>query len=170
MPQNNKLEVWLRGPLPDVPALLQPIAHALLQAEEEIIELMTDFDEDNLWKRPADVASVGFHLQHLTGVLDRLFTYARGESLSDTQLQYLASEGKENQDIDVHSLVESFKNQIDIAIQQLKMTDSETLTEIREVGRAKIPSTVIGLLFHAAEHTTRHLGQLLVTAKMVSVK
>lgn len=170
MPQNNKLEVWLRGPLPDIPALLQPIAHALLQAHEEIEAIMTDFDEDNLWKRPADVASVGFHLQHLTGVLDRLFTYARGESLSDTQLQYLASEGKENQETKINTLVELFKNQVILAIQQLKTTDSETLTEIREVGRAKIPSTVIGLLTHAAEHTTRHLGQLLVTAKVVSVK
>lgn len=66
MPEKNKLEVWLRGPLADVPPLLQPVAHALLQAEEEVIELMTDFGNENLWKRPADVASVGFHLQHLT--------------------------------------------------------------------------------------------------------
>lgn len=168
MPEKNKLEVWLRGPLADVPPLLQPVAHALLQAEEEVIELMTDFGNENLWKRPADVASVGFHLQHLTGVLDRLFTYARGKSLSDIQLQYLKSEGKENPEIRVENLVEAFSNQVTIAIEQIKETDSETLTEVREVGRGKIPSTVIGLLFHAAEHTTRHLGQLLVTVKMVS--
>jgi len=168
MPEKNKLEVWLRGPLADVPPLLQPVAHALLQAEEEVVELMTDFSNENLWKRPADVASVGFHLQHLTGVLDRLFTYAGGESLSATQFEALAAEGKENPEISVKNLVEAFSNQVIVAIEQLKKTDSETLTEVREVGRGKIPSTVIGLLFHAAEHTTRHLGQLLVTVKMVS--
>ncbi len=79
-----KREVWLRGPLPDVPALLQPVAHALLQAGEEVETLVADFPKKNLWDRPSGMASVGFHLQHLTGVLDRLFTYARGEVLSSS--------------------------------------------------------------------------------------
>ena len=165
----NKLEVWLRGPLPDIPPLLQPIAHALLQAQEEVAEIMQDFSEEKLWKQPAGVASVGFHLQHLAGVLDRLFTYARSESLSPIQLQALAAEGKENREIKIKDLVGAFDNQITLALTQLKAIDSQTLTEIREVGRGKIPSTVIGLLFHAAEHTTRHLGQLLVTAKVVKL-
>ncbi len=164
---SNKLEVWLRGPLPDFPPLLQPVAHALLQAQEEVAEIMQDFSEENLWKKPAGVASVGFHLQHLTGVLDRLFTYARSESLSKTQLEALAAEGKENSEIKVKDLVEAFNKQIALALTQLKATDSQTLTEVREVGRGKIPSTVIGLLVHATEHTTRHLGQLLVTAKAI---
>ncbi len=165
----NKLEVWLRGLLPDVPPLLQPIAHALLQAQEEVAEIMQDFSEEKLWKQPAGVASVGFHLHHLAGVLDRLFTYARGESLSPIQLQALAAEGKENREIKIKDLLRAFDNQITLALTQLKAIDSQTLTEIREVGRGKIPSTVIGLLFHAAEHTTRHLGQLLVTAKVVKL-
>src|SRR5579884_2421562 len=78
-------EVWLRGPLPDIPSLLQPVAHAILQAQEEVSAEMKDFPEKLLWERPAGVASVGFHLQHLTGVLDRLFTYASGESLNEEQ-------------------------------------------------------------------------------------
>ena len=90
-------EVWLRGPLPGFPPLLQPIAHALMQAREEVVTLMRDFPEDKRWERPAGVASVGFHLQHLTGVLDRLFTYARNESLSPGQLADLAAEGKPEQ-------------------------------------------------------------------------
>lgn len=166
MPKNN-LEVWLRGPLPDVPPLLQPIAHALLQAQEELHEYLSDFSDNLLWQRPADVASVAFHLQHLTGVLDRIFTYARGESLSEIQMQNLKAEGIENPKITVQQLIEDFNKQIEKAIFQLKNTDEATLTEVRGVGRAKIPSTVIGLLFHAAEHTTRHLGQLLVTSKVV---
>lgn len=168
MPKNI-LEVWLRGPLPDVPVLLQPVAHALLQAQEELAEYMHDFPEELLWEKPADVASVGFHLQHLTGVLDRIFTYARGESLTQSQLQALAAEGKENDEINLEKLLESFNNQVGQAMAQLKNTDQQLLTEARCVGRAKIPSTVIGLLFHAAEHTTRHLGQLLVTSKVVKL-
>jgi hypothetical protein len=82
-------EVWLRGPLPDVPALLQPVAHALLQAREEVDAFMEGFPETLIWERPGGVASVGFHLQHLTGVLDRLFTYARAQSLNEQQIRYL---------------------------------------------------------------------------------
>ena len=67
-------EVWLRGPLPDVPPLLQPVAHALRQAGEETAAALTDFPEKLLWERPAGVESVGFHLRHLAGVLDRLCT------------------------------------------------------------------------------------------------
>lgn len=161
------LEVWLRGPLPNVPPLLQPVAHALLQAQEELHEYLNDFPDNLLWQRPADVASVAFHLQHLTGVLDRIFTYARGESLTEAQMQALKSEGIEKSEITVQQLIEAFNQQVEKAIFQLKNTDEATLTEVRGVGRAKIPSTVIGLLFHAAEHTTRHLGQLLVTSKVV---
>jgi uncharacterized damage-inducible protein DinB len=165
----NKLEVWLRGLLPDVPPLLQPVAHALLQVQEEVAAIMQDFSEENLWKKPAGVASVGFHLQHLTGVLDRLFTYARGEALSPSQLETLAAEGKENSTIKIKDLVEAFDKQIVLALTQLKATDSQTLTQVREVGRGKIPSTVIGLLVHATEHTTRHFGQLLVTVKAIKL-
>lgn len=168
MPKNN-LEVWLRGSLPDVPPLLQPVAHALLQAQEELHEYLSDFPDSLLWQRPADVASVAFHLQHLTGVLDRIFTYARGESLSETQMQNLKAEGVENPEITVQQLIVDFNKQVEKAIFQLKNTDKSTLTEVRSVGQAKIPSTVIGLLFHAAEHTTRHLGQLLVTSKVVKL-
>src|ERR1700743_2676422 len=94
MADKNKPEVWLRGPLDGIPPLLQPVAHALLQAREEIDELMKDFPEELLWEKPAGMASPGFHLQHLSGVLDRLFTYARGEQLTQQQLTYLANEGK----------------------------------------------------------------------------
>src|SRR5262249_35144269 len=87
-------EVWLRGPVSDIPALLQPVAHALLQAREEVNRVMEGFPEDRVWDRPAGVASVAFHLQHLAGVVDRLFTYARGESLSAAQIVDLEAEGK----------------------------------------------------------------------------
>lgn len=170
MSANNLPEVWLRGPLPDVPALLQPVAHALLQAREEVNALMGDFPDDLLWERPATVASVGFHLQHLAGVLDRLFSYAEGRSLSDSQLASLATEGKFNPDghETTHTLVQRFNAQVDTALAQLRTTDESTLTEVRYVGRGRVPSTVIGLLVHSAEHTTRHVGQLLVTVRILT--
>lgn len=168
MSKTNKPEVWLRGPLADMPALLQPVAHALLQAREEINELMDDFPDDKLWDKVAGMASVGFHLQHLAGVLDRLLTYAAGKALNETQLNYLVEEGKGNGT--VAGLVNAFNIQVDKAILQLNRTDEQTLTEVRGVGRAQIPSTVIGLLVHAAEHTMRHTGQLLVTVAVMKQK
>lgn len=161
-------EVWLRGPLPDMPALLQPVAHALLQAREEVVAEMAGFPEERLWERPAGVASVGFHLQHLAGVLDRLFTYARGNPLDEQQAAALAAEGKPDPQSDSRELLGRFRTQVDRALEQLRRTDERTLTEYRVVGRAKLPSTTLGLLVHAAEHTQRHVGQLLVTARICS--
>ncbi|MGA0558754.1 DinB family protein [Larkinella sp. VNQ87] len=163
-----KLEVWQRGPIDGIPLLLQPVAHALLQAREELSEALTHFPADQLWQKPAGVASVGFHLQHLTGVLDRLFTYARAEPLSQPQRDWLAAEGKPfESETPVQDLLNRFHEQVDKALDQLKATDEQTLTDFRGIGRAQLPSTVLGLLFHAAEHTQRHLGQLLVTARVV---
>ncbi len=160
-------EVWLRGPLSDMPALLQPVAHALLQAREELNELMAGFPDELLWDKVAGMASPGFHLQHLTGVLDRLFTYAQNETLTPEQLEYLSKEGKPtNKTYTTQNLVEVFNKQVDKALLQLSEADASTLTDIRPVGRGKLPSTVIGLYTHSAEHTMRHLGQLLVTVRV----
>src|SRR4051812_40383107 len=94
MANNTLPEVWLRGPLEGIPALLQPVAHALLQARAELNHLMSGFPDEFLWERVAGTASPAFHLQHLTGVLDRLYTYARAEPLTEGQLSYLNAEGK----------------------------------------------------------------------------
>jgi uncharacterized damage-inducible protein DinB len=165
MADKNKPEVWLRGPLDGIPALVQPVAHALLQAREEINELMASFPEELLWEKVAGMASPGFHLQHLNGVLDRLLTYARGEQLTSQQLEYLSTEGKPT--VNLILLLEAFNKQVDTAIKQLSKTEENTLTQTRGVGRAQVRSTVIGLLIHAAEHTMRHMGQLLVTVKIL---
>lgn len=166
MNKTHKPEVWLTGPVSDVPALLQPVAHALLQARNEVNELMENFPEELLWKQVDGVAPAGFHLQHLTGVLDRLFTYAKGAGLNEDQLKYLAMEGKDNGE-NVKMLLQVFNTQIDRSIDQLKQIPENILTDARGVGRAQLPSTVIGLLVHSAEHTMRHTGQLLVTVRVV---
>lgn len=163
-------EYWLRGPVESIPSLLQPVAHALLQARDEVQESIKIFPDNKLWEKPGGAASVAFHLQHMTGVLDRLFTYAKGEQLSEQQLVYLSFEGKENKMVSISDLFEKFSVQVDKAIDQLRRTDEKKLLETRGVGRKQIPSTVLGLLFHAAEHTQRHNGQLLVTVKVLSAE
>lgn len=161
-------EVWQRGPLPDIHPLLQPVAHALLQAREEVNRYLFEFPVELLWLRPAGLASPGFHLQHLSGVLDRVFTYAKNEKLNDLQFSQLAEEGKDNlEPYTVNALTDRFNRQVDLALEQLKQTDITTLTDFRGIGRAALPSTVIGLLIHGAEHTMRHVGQLLVTVAVL---
>lgn len=161
----------MRGPIPDIPALLQPVAYALLQAREELEALLLNFPDDLLWEQVAGMASPGFHLQHLTGVLDRLFTYALNRPLTEAQLAYLAAEGKPTDKVyTIKGLTERFNKQVDAALHQLRHSDVSALTSFRGVGRKQLPSTVIGLYTHAAEHTMRHLGQLLVTVKILTAK
>lgn len=162
----NLPEVWLRGPIENVPSLLQPVAHTLMQAVEEVKKIMEIFPDKLLWKRPAEVASPGFHLQHMAGVIDRLSTYAQSKTLSESQMAYLQNEGKEIS-ITSPELVRQFEEKVNDLIKLLRTTDEATLTTQRSVGRKALPSTVMGLLFHAAEHTMRHVGQLLVTVRVI---
>ena len=148
--------------------MLQPAAHALLQARDEVEASMRNFPDELLWTRPGGAASVGFHLQHLAGILDRLFTYARGEVLNASQLAYLKSEGSASVPAQTsRDLAEAFYRQLELSLDELRSINEEILTEPRVVGRRRLPSTVLGLLFHAAEHTQRHVGQLLVTVRVL---
>lgn len=160
-------EFWLRGPVEGISPQLQPMAHALLQAREEVRGLVDELPAGCLWTRPGDLASAGFHLRHLTGVLDRLFTYARGEVLSADQLEALREESRAGgPEVSPADLLAAFERQVDDALGQLRTTDEALLDEPRYVGRKRLPSNVRGLLFHAAEHTMRHVGQLLVTVRV----
>jgi hypothetical protein len=111
---------------------------------------------------------VGFHVRHAAGSLDRLFTYARGEALSAEQRVFLDTEGiPGSPPAEAAGLVAAFELQIGRALAQLRETPDSTLLEPRGVGRLQLPSTVLGLLFHAAEHTQRHIGQIVTTARIV---
>ena len=167
---NNNLEHWLRGPVDGIPALLQPAAHAILQTRDEVHHGLEGFPESLMWERPEGAASVAFHLQHIAGVLDRIYTYARGEQLNQEQLDYMMAEGKEKEETKLAALLDRLDTQVEKALEQLRNTPETDLLEPRAVGRKQMPSNVIGLLFHGAEHTQRHTGQLLVTAKVVNVE
>ena len=161
-------EVWLRGPIEQVPAMLQPVAHSLLQCRNEVHATLPTLGAADVWARPGGGASIGFHIRHAVGSLDRLLTYARGEQLTEAQLAAMRGERRaEERDGIQDALVAEFDAAVERALAQVRATDPATLLEPREVGRARLPSTVIGLLFHAAEHTQRHVGQLATTAKVV---
>lgn len=161
-------EVWLRGPLANVPPLLQPVAHSLHQSLEEVRALAAFTTRTQLWTEPGDAPTAGFHLQHAAGSLDRLTTYARGEQLSRAQLDDLAREtALDSSRMEPAALANAFAHVVERALEQIAATDANTLLHARDVGRGKLPSTVIGLLVHAAEHTQRHIGQLTTTLTIV---
>src|SRR3954469_13917020 len=160
---------WLRGPIGCVPPLLQPGAPSLFQAREDVAAAVSRMPIDHLWSTPHGAASIGFHVKHLCGSLDRLFSYARGEALTGPQLAYLQTERDPGAPpADAAALVALVDATVERALVQLRGTSAATLTDARAVGRQRLPSTVIGLLVHAAEHTTRHAGQIITTAKIVS--
>ena len=160
-------EVWLSGPIEGVPAALQPVAHALEQARRDVQAIAPAVPRDRLWMRPG-AASAGFHLVHLANALDRLFTYARGEALNDAQKTALRAEGQDDPDTDGAALAARVSAAIDVALAQLRATDPATLLDERRIGRAGLPTSVGGALFHAAEHTTRHAGQFITTVKILA--
>ena len=165
---NAQPEVWLRGPVEGFEPLLMPAVHALLQAREDIEGLVASVPAEHVWERPGGGASVGFHVGHMGGALDRLLTYARGELLSDAQKTAARAEGEAG--TPARSLGEVAAGAgacIERALDQLRATSREDLLVPKKVGRAGLPSTTLGLIFHAAEHCTRHAGQAISTARIL---
>lgn len=160
-------EWWQRGPIEGVPAVLQPVAHILLQVRESVDEMVANLTEAEWNARPANVASAAFHVRHITGVIDRLFTYARSQPLSDAQFAAMRREGDVMTLAEVPAVLEALHNRVEAAIAELRTIDVATLGDFRGVGRAKLPSTVVGCLVHGAEHSMRHVGQLSVTTRIV---
>ncbi|MBC7789723.1 MAG: DinB family protein [Anaerolineae bacterium] len=162
------MEAWLSGPLDGVNPVLMPAAHALVQARRDIASGVAGLASRELALRPGGVASLGFHLRHVAGSIDRLLTYARGEMLDERQWKVLAlEESGEGMSIEAGELTNAVHSAIDEALRVMRETDVTALQDPRSVGRAALPTTVFGLLFHIAEHTQRHTGQIIATAKIV---
>ena len=124
---------------------------------------------EHTWERPGGAASIGFHVRHLGDALDRLFTYARGEALSDTQKAAMRAEGDlVDPAPSLADVAADMNASIERALEQLRTTTRDDLRTARTVGRAGLPTTTLGLLFHAAEHSTRHAGQAISTAKILA--
>jgi hypothetical protein len=162
-------EVWMRGPIDGIDPLIMPVAHALVQVREDLEQLVSQVPVDQVWARPGGAASVGFHVRHLGGALDRLCTYARGDVLTDAQKNALRAEsGAGDPPEALADVVRETSATIERALEQLRQTNPDRLLDHRGIGRAQLPSNVLGLLFHAAEHSTRHAGQAITTVKILS--
>lgn len=162
-------EVWLRGRVEGFDPMLMPVVHALLQVQEDLERLAASVLPAQLWLRPGGAAAIGFHIRHLGGALDRLFTYARGERLSDAQKRFLRAEEEPGEPpATMTEVMADTMGKLERAFEQLRLTTASALLDERRVGRAELPSNVLGLLFHAAEHSTRHMGQAISTARILS--
>lgn len=161
-------EAWLTGPVEGVHPLLMPAAHSLLQVRQEIPVIVEGLSVDQLWARPGHSASIGFHALHLAGATERLLTYAQGQPLSEAQLQAAKAEPATT-GLEAGELAARVSAAMEHALAVVRRIPAAALTEAREVGRQRLPSTVLGLVFHAAEHATRHVGQMATLRKIVSL-
>ncbi len=164
-------EVWLRGALPGIAPVLQPAAHSLAQVREEMERLLPPISAEVAWRERPGAASVAFHARHLAASTDRLLTYARGVGLSEAQRSRLHAEAVRPEPApDGGALWREVAAAIDDAQGQLLAWSAQPLEALlapRQVGRAALPSTVLGLLFHAAEHAQRHAGQVATTLRLL---
>jgi uncharacterized damage-inducible protein DinB len=163
--EHSSVEPWMRGPLDGVHPLLAPTLHAYQQAREDLAHWTTGLSDEQIWAQPHGLTPIGFQLRHIAGSVDRLTTYLGGGQLTAVQMDTLCREmdpgvGRDEllQLVDT-ALLESEK--------VIRSIDPATLAEPRAVGRKLLPTTVAGLLVHLAEHTQRHVGQAIVTTKLL---
>ncbi len=158
-------EPWLRGPLAGVNPLVMPVFFSFAQVREDLaFHLGDSFTREQVW-RTVGSASLGFHLKHIAGSVDRLSTYLMGGQLSDGQLESLNQEYDGNEDLP--EVVRQIEESLQRCEARLRTLDSNALYETRSVGREALPTTVIGLVVHLAEHTQRHLGQAITLSKVL---
>jgi uncharacterized damage-inducible protein DinB len=158
------VEPWLRGTLTEVDAVRRGVLHALELAREDVERWCSKLTDEELELRPFGLPSVGFQMRHIVRSLDRLLTYAEGNQLSGEQLSALKTEmvGAGSRE----ALFAEFARGIDLAMKRVLAISPEDFAEARGVGRSELPSNVGGLLVHCADHTQRHVGQAVTTAKV----
>ena len=161
-------EAWLRGPVAGVPTELMPAAHSLIDAVEEVETAVADLDTDSLWLRPGGAASIGFHLRHSRGSIRRLLKYARGDQLEPDEVAEIRHESEPGTPpAEAGELLAGLRGAVDDALDRYRQTGIAELDGPRKVGRAELPSTTRGLLFHLADHTRRHAGQIVTTTLII---
>ncbi len=158
-------EPWMRGTHSELGALQRGVVHALELAIEDADRWTGTLDDVRMELRPVGLPSVGFHLRHIARSLDRLLTYAEGQLLDAHQLALLETEARAGTR---EATLQEFRSAIAFAITRVKSFPSQRLEAPRGIGRMQLPTTVGGLLVHCAEHTQRHSGQMVTTAKLVN--
>jgi uncharacterized damage-inducible protein DinB len=162
------IEPWLRATETDVPSVARAVLHALQLADEDLRKWCGNLSDAELNLRPAGVAPVAFHIRHLARSVDRLLTYAEGRSLSGEQMALLRTE------LDSGATHDELFAELAAALAEgatrVRALANINLEEARAVGKKRLPTTVGGLLVHIADHTQRHVGQAITTAKMVAAR
>lgn len=164
-PASKPPEPWLRGSLTDFPVLTRAVLHALELAREDIERWCADLSDDELNARPAGIAPVAFHLRHIVRSADRLLTYAEGRQLSPEQISAMKMELDPGANKD--SLFAEFRTGIKEVSARVRAFSPAQFDEPRTVGKLQLPTTIGSLLIHVADHTQRHVGQAITTAKIV---
>ncbi len=161
---NNDLEPWMRNTHRELDPVRRGVIHALELAEENVARWCAGLSEAQIFAKPSALPSVAFHLRHTVRSLDRLLTYAEDRLLDEAQLALLASELADGSKAEV---LREFENGLRLAKERVLRFEPERFDESRGIGRKQLPTTLGGLLVHCAEHTSRHLGQAVTTAKVV---
>ncbi len=167
LPEPQLPEPWMRGPIEGVHPLIAPALYGFQQAREDLARFTEGLTPEQIWAEPHGFGSVGFHLRHIAGSTDRLMLYLQGQQLTEAHLEALRREkepGAPLADL-LAGMDAAFRRAEAVA----RTIDPATLTEPREIGRKRLPTTVVGLLTHIAEHTQRHVGQAISAAKWAKV-
>jgi uncharacterized damage-inducible protein DinB len=159
------LEPWLRGTLTDLPVVQRALLHSLEMAQEDTAKWCGGLDDRELHARPFQLPSVAFQLRHIARSLDRFCCYAEGTPLSEQQFAALASEMDETGTRD--SIFSELQESLDKTRQRLPAIIRQPADLPIKIGRKGLPTMLTGLLIHAAEHTQRHVGQAITTAKVI---
>ena len=160
------IEPWLSGSHSAIHPCFRPLLFSLEQAQQDLRHWTLRLSEEQVWAQPLGLAPLGFQLRHIAGSVDRLFTYVEGNQLSERQLTALRSEMIPGASL--NELLAEMDAVFQRVVQKVERLDAIAITENRGVGRKQLPTTVIGLLVHIAEHTQRHVGQAVLTAKVLS--
>lgn len=161
----NDIEPWMRGPLAGVEPFVQPLFFSFTQVREDLARFTEGITQEQLWRRVGTLPTLGFHLRHIAGSVDRLTAYLMEESLSAEQLAFLKEEGTPGATL--AELLAAIDASLNATEARVRTLDPATILDARYIGRKRLPTTVLGLLVHLAEHTQRHLGQAITTAKLV---
>ncbi len=159
------VEPWLRGPLPGTDPLIQPVLHSFMQVREDLALHTEGLSDEDVWRTPGPLPPLGFQLRHIAGSVDRLTSYLMGEQVSPEQIAELKAESTPGAGL--AELIEAVDRALSASEARMRTIDPATIHEPRFIGRKQLPSSVLGLLVHLAEHTQRHLGQAISTAKLL---
>ena len=165
MTEPRPTEAWLRGPIEGVPPHLMPVFHSFAMVREDLAYYTEGLTTEDVWRRTGSLPSLGFHLRHIAHSVDRLVTYLCGDQLSDAQIATLKRE-TEPGTATLAELLADIDEKLGDAERRIRAIEPAALQEPRYIGKKRLPSTVVGLLVHVAEHTQRHLGQAITTAKL----